>query len=120
MKSRRCSGSYGFSVLELTVAVFMIAVMTAVVMPHLLGAAKTAQSVACAQNQQNIRAAMTEYEVEYHHYPTGNTDEQLQALLDARLLNQIPQEPDGGHYLIGIADSNGVEVSCDVHGSLRP
>lgn len=108
----------GFTLLELVIAVFIIAVMIAVVMPHLLGAGKRAQAVACEQNQRIIRAALTEYDLLHHTYPVGTTAEQLQTLLDAQILQSIPSEPDGGHYIIQDSDENQVGVSCDVHGTL--
>lgn len=116
-KQASCRES-GFTLLEMVVALFIISIMIAVVTPHLLGAGKNAQLVACEQNQRMIRAALTEYELLYHAYPTGSASEQLQTLKQAQLLQSIPVEPDGGHYVITDSDSNNVEVSCDVHGTL--
>jgi prepilin-type N-terminal cleavage/methylation domain-containing protein len=107
----------GFSLLELVVAIFVIAVMAAVVSPHLLGIGQRAQANACEQNQRLIRAALTEYYLIYHKYPDGTADEQLKALRDAQLLQSIPQEPSGGHYVIQ-ETGNTFEVQCDVHGEL--
>lgn len=108
----------GFTLLEMVISVFIISVMIAVVMPHLMGAGKTAQTVACEQNQRMIRAALTQYDLLYHAYPTGSTMEQLQALKDAQLLQSIPTEPDGGQYIIHDSGVTDVEVTCDVHGTL--
>jgi prepilin-type N-terminal cleavage/methylation domain-containing protein len=108
----------GFTLLEMVIAVFIISVMIAVVMPHLMGAGKRAQAVACEQNQRMIRAALAQYDLLYHTYPAGTTMEQLQALKDAELLQSIPTEPNGGHYIIHDSGVNDVEVTCDVHGTL--
>jgi prepilin-type N-terminal cleavage/methylation domain-containing protein len=107
----------GFSLMELVVAIFVIAVMAAVVSPHLLGIGQRAQVNACEQNQRLIRAALTEYYLIYHKYPEGSAEQQLQTLRDAQLLQSIPEEPNGGHYEIQ-ETGNGVEVQCDVHGEL--
>jgi prepilin-type N-terminal cleavage/methylation domain-containing protein len=117
LRRSRWAKEDGFSLMELVVAIFVIAVMAAVVSPHLLGIGQRAQVNACEQNQRLIRAALTEYYLIYHKYPEGTTEEQLQTLRDAKLLQSIPQEPDGGHYEIQETD-NGVEVQCDVHGEL--
>lgn len=110
--------SAGFTLLELTVAVFVISVMVAVTVPHLLGASQRAQTTACGENQRTIRAALTQYYLLYHAYPSGNTTQQLQILKSQQLLQSIPKEPAGGNYVIQDSDPNNVTVSCDVHGTL--
>ncbi|CAM3797835.1 competence type IV pilus major pilin ComGC [Alicyclobacillus pomorum] len=111
------TGEAGFTLMELVVAVFIVAVMAAVVTPHLLGIGQNAESNACEQNQRMIRAALSEYYLIYHNYPQGTADEQLKTLKDAKLIESIPEEPSGGHYQITETDGE-VEVSCDVHGEL--
>ncbi|MCL6516170.1 competence type IV pilus major pilin ComGC [Alicyclobacillus sp.] len=107
----------GFTLLEMVVAVFVLAIMMSVVAPHVMGVGKRAEAVACEQNQRDIRAALDEYNLLYHRYPTGNTEEQLQALVDAQLLDSIPREPAGGHYQLDTT-GNAAVVNCDVHGVL--
>lgn len=104
--------------MEMVVAVFVVAVMIAVVTPHLIGAGSRAKAVACEQNQRMIRAALTEYQLLYNTEPQGNTSQQLQALVDAELLQSIPREPDGGTYIINDTDANQISVSCSIHGEL--
>jgi prepilin-type N-terminal cleavage/methylation domain-containing protein len=108
----------GFTLLEIVVAVFIVAVMTAVIVPHLLGAGQRAESVACEENQRVIRAALAEYDLIHNAYPTGNTMSQLEQLRNDDILQSIPTEPAGGYYIINDVDGNHVEVSCDVHGEL--
>jgi len=108
----------GFTLVEMLVAVFVASVMIAVIMPHLLSAGKKAEATACEQNQRTIRAALSEYYLINHAYPTGNTTQQLQTLVSAQLLSSIPKEPTGGNYIIDDSDSNNVVVTCDVHGTL--
>ncbi|SFU89595.1 type II secretion system protein GspG [Alicyclobacillus macrosporangiidus] len=110
-------GEAGFTLLEMVVAVLVLAVMMSVVAPHVLGVGQRAESVACEQNQRNIRAALDEYQLMYHKYPAGNSDEQLQALVDAQLLDSVPRDPGGGHYILNTT-GNEVVVTCDVHGEL--
>lgn len=108
----------GFTLMELVVSVFIIAVMTAVVTPHLLSAGKRAQTAACEENQRTIRAALSEYDLLYHGYPTGNSMQQLQLLQSSNILTTVPVDPSGGNYVINDSDVNNVQVSCDVDGTL--
>ncbi|MCL6637655.1 MAG: type II secretion system GspH family protein [Alicyclobacillus sp.] len=109
--------SQGFTLLEMVVAVSVLAVMMAVAAPHVVGVGQRAEAVACEQNQRQIRAALAEYQLIYHTYPTGDTNTQLQALVNAQLLDAVPAEPAGGHYQITINGSQ-AGVTCDVHGTL--
>jgi prepilin-type N-terminal cleavage/methylation domain-containing protein len=116
--SKRPNQEQGFTLMELVVAVFVISVLIAVTMPHLLGASQRAETTACEENQRTIRAALTEYYLLYHTYPSGNSMQQLQTLVSQQLLESIPKDPGGGNYVISDADANNVVVSCDVHGIL--
>lgn len=109
---------YGFTLMEMVVAVFVMSLMMAVLMPHLLGAGTRAQTTACEMNQRTIRAALSEYYMIHHAYPTGDTTTQLQTLQASQLIESVPREPAGGNYLINDSDSNNVVVSCDIHNSL--
>lgn len=104
--------------MEMAVAVFIVSVMTAVLVPHLLGAGQRAQAVACEQNQRTIRAALSEYYLIHHAYPQGDTQAQLQTLVQEQLLDAVPDEPSGGQYTISDSDPANVTVSCTVHGEL--
>lgn len=108
----------GFTLMEMVVAVFIVAVMMAVVTPYLMGAGRRAEATACEQNQRTIRAALSDYDLIYHTYPVGNALQQMQTLQTSNILDQIPVDPGGGNYLISDTDANNVTVSCDVHGQL--
>ncbi|MDQ0188333.1 prepilin-type N-terminal cleavage/methylation domain-containing protein [Alicyclobacillus cycloheptanicus] len=116
-RSHALSADHGFTLMEMVVAVFVVAVMIAVVTPHLMGAGSRAETVACEQDQQMIRAALAEYQLLYHAWPAGNTTDQLQELVDAQLLDSVPTEPSGGNFVI-TESANQATVSCDVHGEL--
>ncbi len=122
---KRLIGSYkvrenhGFTLLEMVISVFIMSVMMAVVMPHLLSAGQQAQKSACEQNQRTIREALIEYKLVYHSYPAGDTVHQLQELKDKMLLSSLPVDPDGGQYQIDTTTHpNEVVVTCTVHGEL--
>lgn len=115
---QRPGNDHGFSLVEMVVAISVFAVMMAVVIPHLLGIGVKAQAIACEQNQRMIRAALSEYYLEYHAYPSGDSETQLQALVTDGLLDSVPKDPSGGSYTISDTDPNAVSVSCSVHGPL--
>lgn len=108
----------GFTLMELVVCVLIISIMTAVLLPHLLGAGKRTEVTACEENQRLIRGALTEYYMVNHSYPNGNSLAQLTTLRDSEILQSIPKDPSGGNYVINDVDMNNVTVSCDVHGML--
>jgi len=108
----------GFTLMEMVVAVFVISVMIAVIVPHLLGAGQRAQATACEENQRTIRSALAEYYLINHNYPMGNTTQQFGELVAAQFLSSVPVEPDGGNYVVNETDVNNVYVSCSIHGSL--
>lgn len=108
----------GFTLMEMVVAVFVMSVMMAVLMPHLLGAGTRAQATACEMDQRTIRAALTEYYMIHHTYPSGDTEAQLQTLLDTQLIDSIPKEPAGGAFSINDIDVNNVMVTCSIHDAL--
>jgi len=116
MKKRNSDA--GFTLMEMVVAVLVVAIMTAIVMPHLLGAGKRAQAEACGQNQREIRAALIEYDLEHGNYPVGSSIEQLQSLVSDQVLDSIPIEPDGGNYIITDTNTSNVIVSCSIHGTI--
>lgn len=109
---------YGFTLMEMVVAVFVISVMMAVLMPHLLGASTRAQTTACELDQRTIRAALSEYYMIHHAYPTGDTATQLAQLQSNQLIDAVPKEPAGGNFIVDDTDPNNVVVSCSVHGTL--
>jgi len=117
-RHRETQPDEGFTLMEMVVAVFVVSVMMAVLMPHLLGAGTRAQTTACEMNERTIKAALTEYYMIYHVYPTGDTQEQLQTLRSSQFIESIPKEPAGGNYTISETDLNNVTVECSVHGIL--
>ncbi|WP_067932980.1 competence type IV pilus major pilin ComGC [Alicyclobacillus kakegawensis] len=108
---RRAVGEGGFTLLEMVVAVSILAVMTAIVAPHVFGIGQHVQAVARSENEKTIEAALNEYYMIYHQYPSGDSQAQLQALKDAQLLDSIPQDPAGGHYVITIQPDGSAQVT---------
>ncbi|KPV43241.1 competence type IV pilus major pilin ComGC [Alicyclobacillus ferrooxydans] len=117
-KYRGKDSEQGFTLIEMVVAVLIVAVMITVVTPRLISAGQRAETTACEQNQRNIRAALAEYDLLHGAYPTGDTSVQLQALVDDNILDSVPKEPSGGSYVINDIDANNVTVECSIHNQL--
>ncbi len=103
----------GFTLLEMVIAVLIVSIMVAVATPQLTGISKRAEQTACAENQDTIRAALAEYHLIHHAYPTGDSAAQLQTLVDDGELQSVPKEPAGGTYVITETNDT-VTVSCSV------
>lgn len=109
----------GFTLIELLISLFIISVISALAMPHMRGAGERAQETACESNQRLIRQELENYYLSHHAYPTGSSDEILNALVQQKYLQSKPAEPSGGSYQITIAeDGSSATVSCTKHGEL--
>lgn len=107
----------GFTLIEMMVAVFVISIMMSVIVPHLLGAGKRAQATADDQNERTIRGAIQEYYLIHHELPTGNSTEQLNALVADELLDSVPVGQTGENYVIDDADINHITVTTGGNGT---
>lgn len=107
----------GFTLLELTLSLFIISVIVTISMPHLRGIGDRAQKAGCQANQQLIRGALDDYYLLMHQYPTSATP--LQDLVNVKLLQDVPKCPQGGQYTTGTSiDGSTATVTCSVHGIL--
>lgn len=110
----------GFTLVEMVVALFIVSVMMAVAIPNLQVAGAHAARTGCEANQRMVRAALTEYYLDHHGYPTDSTTDAIVADLKQNgYLDSTPTCAAGGSYTITIA-SDGLTstVSCSTHGEL--
>jgi prepilin-type N-terminal cleavage/methylation domain-containing protein len=113
-------GQEGFTVIEMAVVVFVIAVLMTLALPNLRDSGEKAQRVTCEGNQRLLRAQLENYYLAERGYPTGATHaERVQEMHDRGYLQSVPQCPKGGEYRIEVAgDGASATVDCSVHGSL--
>ncbi len=78
MKKRR-NPAGGFTLIELLLVVVIIGILAAIVVPKLTGRSEDARISAAKSDLNNIRTALSMYEVDNGKYPT--TDQGLNALL---------------------------------------
>ncbi len=110
----------GFTLVEMVVALFIVGVVTAITLPNLQAAGVNAAKAACEGNQRMIRAALSEYYLDNHHFPQETTLAlDLADLKAGGYLSTTPVCPSGGNYIITISpDGTSATVSCSVHGEL--
>jgi len=110
----------GFTLVEMIVALFIVAVVMAIALPNLQAAGVRAAVTGCEGNQQMIRAALSEYYLDHHAYPNETTVAgDLADLKTGGYLSTTPVCPSGGAYTITVSsDGANVTVACTVHGEL--
>ena len=118
MQKRR--KDHGFTLVEMVVALFIVSVVMAVALPNLQKAGVNAARTGCEANQRMIRAALTEYYLDYHTYPTESTAPAILADLKHNgYLDSTPSCASGGDYQITISpDGLTATVTCSTHGEL--
>lgn len=99
----------GFSLLEIMIAVVIMGILIVMITPQLLRASGRAQNTACAGNVRTISAALAEYQLIHGQLPTGNSVQQLQALVSDGLLSN---DALSGNYAIQDTDANNISVTC--------
>lgn len=106
---KRQKADSGFSLLELMVAVSIVAVMVGMITPHLMGASKRATSTVCEGNTKTIQDALAEYDLLHQTLPTGDSEAQLATLVSEQLLSN---DALNGNYTINDTDPNNIAVGC--------
>lgn len=125
MNKRRRRTS-GFTLIELLLVVVIIGILAAIVVPKLTGRSEDARISAAKSDLNNIRTALSMYEVDNGKYPTS--DQKLQALLQKpggtpepknwkgpylQNMTEIPKDPWGNEYVYicpGVKNATGYDL----------
>ncbi|MBF8378734.1 prepilin-type N-terminal cleavage/methylation domain-containing protein [Alicyclobacillus mali] len=99
----------GFSLIEIMIAVVIIGILVVMITPQLLRASGRAQNTACGGNVRTISAALAEYQLIHGQLPSGNSAQQIQALVSDGLLTN---DALSGNYTIQDSDANNISVTC--------
>jgi prepilin-type N-terminal cleavage/methylation domain-containing protein len=118
--SRQRSRNEGFTLVEMLVALFIVAVVMAISIPNLQRAGTHAARVASEGDQRMIRAALSEYYLDNHAYPQeASTTAILQDLVSGGYIDAIPSCPAGGSFVVTISsDGTTATVSSTAFGQL--
>ncbi len=112
--NRKLGFEDGFTLIEMVIALFIAGVMMAVALPNLRVAGVNASEMAVQGDEKVIDAALTQYYLNNHQYPTELTVQgDLADLKNAGYLDSIPACPTGGSFVITISpDGTAATVSC--------
>ena len=91
MVSGRESKQQGFTMIELMVVMAVVALLLTLVAPRYFNQEAKAREGALLYNLQMLRKTIDDFHADTGHYP-----DTLQALVDARYLRAIPQDPING------------------------
>lgn len=109
--TQRRNRAAGFTLIELLLVVVIIGILAAIVVPKLAGRGEDAKKAAAVADMNNMRTALSMYEVDNGRYPTS--DQNLGALLIKpggapepknwkgpylQNLTEVPKDPWGNPY----------------------
>jgi general secretion pathway protein G len=83
----------GFTLIEIMVVLVIIAIMTALIAPQIMGRVDEARVTAAKQDIRTLETALDFYQMDNFHYPT--TDQGLEALV------KKPDDPSVRHWRDG-------------------
>lgn len=104
MASKQFMSDDGFTLIEMVIALFITGVMMAIALPNLQAAGVKATQLATAGDEKMIEAALTQYYLNYHQFPTETTTQaDLLDLKNAGYLDSVPTCPTGGNFVITLS-----------------
>jgi prepilin-type N-terminal cleavage/methylation domain-containing protein len=108
----RSSSERGFTILELTIVITLIGVMTSIAVPRFMGLSDHAATAACKQNQGAIESVCKMYLVDDTNPDLGRYPLQISDLVP-RYFDAEPECPVAGRYGYDSADGS---VNCGAGG----
>ena len=105
--SRRDPRARGFTLIEIIVAIAILAILTALIVPRVVGKVDDAAIARARSDVQALTTALSLYKLDNNYYPT--TEQGLEALLDKpggqpepanwkKYLDKLPKDPWGRPY----------------------
>lgn len=105
-KSRTGNGEAGFTLLELLVVLFIVALIAAIAAPNVTAAITRAREAALAENLAVMRRALDDYYSDAEAWP-----DDLDDLVDKGYLRAIPDDPvsdKGADWALVLSDGGGI------------
>jgi general secretion pathway protein G len=98
----------GFTLIELLVVIFIIGILTAVVLPNLMGARQRARDTRRKQDLEAVKSALRMYYNDDNQYPAANSWEALAEILaEGNYMTNVPTEAVEDHpaYVYNMTNS---------------
>ncbi|AFS53198.1 general secretion pathway protein GspG [Leptospirillum ferriphilum YSK] len=125
--SKRTQDDRGFTLIEIMVVIFIIALLAALVVPKIIGRTEEAKRVSAKAQIREIENALNLYHLDNGNYPT--TEQTLDALIkkpttppvpnnykDGGYISKIPKDP-WGHPYIYLSPGNHGEFDIISYGA---
>lgn len=103
-------GEAGFTLMELVVVLFIVALLAALAIPSVSRSLVRAEETALAQNLMVIRKAIDDYRADRAEWPAD-----LAALVEARYINAVPEDPVTDEPIWAMTEAEGESGITDVH-----
>ena len=84
----RCARCQGFTLIELLVVLAIVGLLSSIALPRYLGSVEHARETSLRSTLAVVREAIDRYTADRGHHPAD-----LQALVDARYLHALPEDP---------------------------
>lgn len=97
----------GFTLMELVIVLFIVALLAALVVPNVAGSMRRAQETALAQNLSVMRQAIDDYRADRAEWPADLAD-----LVEARYIRFVPEDTvaddDAGWAVVEAEEESGI------------
>jgi general secretion pathway protein G len=93
---RGAMSNRGFTLIEIMIVITIIAILASLIVPRIIDYPKKARVTAAKLQMNNFKLALEQYTDLKGHYPS--TEEGLQALVQEKIMNKIPNDPWGNPY----------------------
>lgn len=97
MKDSKLTGNSGFTLIELLVVIVVLGLLAGMIAPKIMGRADDAKFVRAKGDIQSLSTAIDMYKLDNGIYP--DTEQGLQALIEAPTSGAIPKKWKKGGYL---------------------
>ena len=115
-RSQDGRSDHGFTLIELLIVVAIIALISMVAIPHMIGAMDKGKQAATVANIRQLNNALDVYAIEHNHYPKVESIGALAELLDGDYLRSTPVVDGWGNPLVYECGENAQDYTLTAVG----